>query len=428
MITKTKYSTYSAGAITGIVVASGDVLVVVVGTHQGNISNVTYNGVALTKFAEANTAFNERTSLWYTNSPSTGTHDVAVSADGSHTGAVAYVLAGADNTIAPVKKVENGDSIRDTIFSDYDDCLFIDGIYSEATLSSPTQTSETIQNGASYESFGSSSYDDSSNDNGVALFGWTQASGQRASHLIVAFKALTSSLFPILLDNASNKTDQTAVSSVTLSHVTGTLVNGILVVKVGLRDATASDMTVTGVTYNGVALTKLRSDLWNSSTYAREEIWYLINPPAGTYNVVVSATGTCDFINVVAETWQGVDQTNPWNAQAGSGTLTTAGTSVTTNITPTINNNVILDNIWGKDDTISIGSGQAYPVTTLPEHAGTDYHACSFKRQKTAGATSMAWSWTNSEGYAHGIGVLAPASTVYVPRHPTANHSNPAFL
>jgi len=97
----------------------------------------------------------------------------------------------------------------------------------------------------------------------------------------------------------------------TLSHnSSGT--NRCLYAAVAINPSTA---TVSSLTYNGVALTFLAAI---SQSPMRIELWRMVNPPAGLYNLYVQVSGTAD-VAVGAMTWEGVDQTTPESTPSTAG-------------------------------------------------------------------------------------------------------------
>lgn len=94
--------------------------------------------------------------------------------------------------------------------------------------------------------------------------------------------------------------------------------------------------SVTGVTFNSVAMTLLDSQ--NTTAGAQfASIYYLINPPVGTYNVVVSASGAsytfaanCDYT--------GVDQTTPFPTTAKNYIDSTSGSPFSISLSTSVDN------------------------------------------------------------------------------------------
>lgn len=78
---------------------------------------------------------------------------------------------------------------------------------------------------------------------------------------------------------------------------------------------------VSGITYGGEALAKLTRVLWNTTHYI--ELWYLVNPPTGVNNVIVTYTGNT-YDACVSLSYTGVDPNIPFGAlQAASGNSNT---------------------------------------------------------------------------------------------------------
>src|ERR1700754_5282886 len=70
----------------------------------------------------------------------------------------------------------------------------------------------------------------------------------------------------------------------TFNHTTGTGTNRLLLVTVHMNITDQIGATVTGVQYNGTALTLLNA-IGDASDDTRTEVWYMLNPPSGTFAV-----------------------------------------------------------------------------------------------------------------------------------------------
>ena len=92
--------------------------------------------------------------------------------------------------------------------------------------------------------------------------------------------------------------------------------NGFLIVVVNFIPD--NDQYVGLVTYNGVAL--INEIYVQTRRDARTDVWYLINPPVGAYDVVVNLTGSAKtIVDIVSLT--GVHQTEPiyfWTNVSGT--------------------------------------------------------------------------------------------------------------
>jgi hypothetical protein len=166
----------------------------------------------------------------------------------------------------------------------------------------------------------------------------------------------------ITLDTATSSANTSTGTTITWSH-TCSGPNRLLFVGFGFRGDAA--ITLSGITYNGVALTKIRSD---SSGPSVSEIWYLVAPPTGAHSIVVTLAADISSQfgrgGAGAISFNGVDQTNPLDSQAGRIVVTSANQSV--DITTVANGAVAASNIFCNE-------AFAYPSATGPNGAGDDY-------------------------------------------------------
>lgn len=117
-------------------------------------------------------------------------------------------------------------------------------------------------------------------------------------------------------------------NSITYSH-TNTGSDGILFSFIH-RGGSGTDETMSA-TYNGVSMTQ-----FEEQSTASTRIWgfYLVNPAAGTHDVVITC-GDSDFHRSYSVSYTGVRQSSqPDNSTGTSGT----GTSQSTSLTPVANN------------------------------------------------------------------------------------------
>lgn len=129
------------------------------------------------------------------------------------------------------------------------------------------------------------------------------------------------------------------VPTLTWSHTSSGIDRGLVV-----EIETEQLGTVTGVTYNGIPLTQ-QVTITDAPNNLRNEIWFLIAPPVGSYNIIVSVAPN-SFLTCFAQTIEGVNQTSPVGA-----TQTGAGSSVT----PTLTLNTTADFSLIIDSLCSIG-------------------------------------------------------------------------
>lgn len=106
---------------------------------------------------------------------------------------------------------------------------------------------------------------------------------------------------PSLDDTSSTTSGDDAVTSLTWEHTTSGVDRGMLV-----QISTKQSTTISGVTYNGVPLTQ-EVTATDATGNIRSEIWSLVAPPVGTYDIVVTLSVAAE-ICAGAETFVGVDQ------------------------------------------------------------------------------------------------------------------------
>jgi uncharacterized repeat protein (TIGR01451 family) len=191
-----------------------------------------------------------------------------------------------------------------------------------------------------------------SGKNIILVLGWWLAVllAASSSHGQVAVDAET---------NGNAELKGTGTKTLTVAHTTATAgKNLLLVVGVSMNITSAPTTAVTAVTYNGAALTSLGSQNDAGNT-RRVEMWYLLAPPTGNHNVVVSVdipVGQTVGVVAGAVTFTGVDQTVPLGSFA-SADGTGAGYSELD--VPSVVNGMVLDTVAiGGPETISVPGPQ----------------------------------------------------------------------
>lgn len=174
---------------------SNTALIVIVGTHQGVITGVTYNGDAMTKLAEGSSSFDEDGSVWILLNPDTGSNTVDISrSGGSWHGAVAISLSNVKQTTTVTTATEGGSEASPdiNITPSTNDNLIITGLGAEAyTYTDDPQVGFAHISSASYEAMAGSMY-----LQGTAAAFNSQtflASGQRYGLAVVALEPAPSS-------------------------------------------------------------------------------------------------------------------------------------------------------------------------------------------------------------------------------------------
>lgn len=196
-ITSVTSSIGDADQINSVTVASGEILVVCVGIHQGTVVAVKWNGTTITKGPVSATAFGERVEIWYSLTPEVGTFNVLFDGTtGSGRGVCIYTLSGVNASGQPNNTAgsSTGSSAESSvsITPSVDNCLIIDAHYSEdafTTVGAGQTQRAKLQGNDSYEDFASSTTQQTSA--AAESMTWTINSGQRWAAAAIAFAPAT---------------------------------------------------------------------------------------------------------------------------------------------------------------------------------------------------------------------------------------------
>jgi archaellum component FlaF (FlaF/FlaG flagellin family) len=206
----------------------------------------------------------------------------------------------------------------------------------------------------------------------------------------------TSGVENISLDQVSSVED--VCSTCTLSHtVSGT--NKILVLGLSTEGDTPSS-----VTYDNEDLTQIRFD--EVAFVKRTELWYLIDPPSGSADIVVTQSNGKVIMGAIS--LNGVHQLDPVGANNGSNN-SAFGTHPSTSLTTTVNNSWIVD-------VVSTTNGPMTPDASQLERWDLIRNPLrgsgSTEQTTTAGLYIM--SWTNdgsTPAWSISAAAIRPAST-----------------
>jgi hypothetical protein len=176
--------------------------------------------------------------------------------------------------------------------------------------------------------------------------------------------------------------------------VVGTLTNGILVASL------SSYGTTTGVRLDGSGGAPFTMyGTRQSGTYRATELWYLLNPAAGSHVIFVESSYSMG--SAVLHSWSDVSQTSPWGTfaqAAGDGTTPSVNVS-------SASGQVVVDCMSARDMTTTT-AGQTFLANELngPFKAAAQY---------AAGAASVTMSWTLDASHEWLIcgGPLMPAAS-----------------
>lgn len=187
----------------------------------------------------------------------------------------------------------------------------------------------------------------------------------------------------IAFDLSTNSGAQLTATSYSFSHtITGS--NPYLIATVNIR-MNAANGAVSGITWNGTALTVIGTPVANGSR--RTELWDLTAPVTGAHTLAVTmATAPTDSVTG-ANSFTGVDQTTPRDAQ-------NTATGNTTSNQPNVTVTTVADNSWTVD-AMTIGITDCTTATTQMYGVvlGTLKGHASYKGPKTpAGGEVMSYT------------------------------------
>ena len=207
------------------------------------------------------------------------------------------------------------------------------------------------------------------------------------------------------------------VTTLTVSHTTGTGNNRLMLV--GVSDRESAGLTVT---YDGDPLLEYGHQITNSN--ARTHIFYMINPPSGTFDVVVTATSNnfdkgC-IVGVMS--FAGVDQNTPLNTYASS--VGTSGDPTLTGIT-TASNELIFNVVaFQKRELNGVGTGQ---TQRWYQASGDDMRGGGSTKPGSSSSETMTWTrtLTNNEAWSMSAVSIKPVPVADLGITKTVNNPTP---
>ena len=210
----------------------------------------------------------------------------------------------------------------------------------------------------------------------------------------------------IVFDAASSRAHSLDVNTVTWNHTVGTGGNRILVVGLALEDSSLSDLVVNSVTYNGVAMSHVPGSDNTVTGYVKTDLWYLLNPPTGTYQVLVTFAGKVRSKICGSVSLSNVAQQAP--AAVAVNSVTTYETSISTDINVPTASSWVVDVVAGSSGAGSFTETAA--EMSLRWTQITDYSSgASSTKESSSGATTLSYTNTANGRMSHSLAAFAPA-------------------
>jgi MSHA biogenesis protein MshQ len=164
--------------------------------------------------------------------------------------------------------------------------------------------------------------------------------------------------------------------------------------------------TVTSVTYNGVNLTLVGTA--EEADNARVEIWQLLAPPTGTYNVVITFDQSLQRQAIGGVmTFTGVDQFVPVGAFAGAN-----GLSATASVNVSSAADELVFGVVAAERPASLTPGAAQTEHWNIIIGGGGRTGGAGSTQAGAGTVTPSWTLGRSESWAIGAVAIKPPSTI----------------
>jgi len=194
-------------------------------------------------------------------------------------------------------------------------------------------------------------------------------------------------------DNVAHTKYDGSVSSINWPHTVGSGTNRLLLIAIAFAPTTVS---VSSVTVGSQSATFLRAD--SNSTWARGEIWYLLNPTSGSQTITVNFSNNVSGCACGSCSYSGVAQTGTFDTSAAKTAF-----SATPNVDITLAGSsecVFIHSCWIANRTVSShDSGQTHRYY---EWSGNTYNvSCDGddKSESSSGAKnyqitiSSTWFW-----------------------------------
>jgi len=321
-----------------------------------DISSVTYAGASMTLITKVHTPGDRWHYLYYLLAPASGTSNVAVSAASAH-----YLISEAASWYNIAQSGQPGAFVANTAAGGNTCGGGSGNPFPCLTTSLPASSNNAIvaESVWAYTGIlpgsGSAMLVVDSDFDGLGMFSSvpspvTQAfpvsmadtwGGQNgASSVMASFTLASNGTAGIAYDNsADGGNNGGSTTSLTYPYTVGSGANRLLVVNL-IGDTVADD--ISSVTYAGTSMTLIGKVLAASNNW--EYLYYLLNPPSGSSNVVITA-GSKHYLISQAASWYNVKQ----SAQPDASTTNTSAatsTSTTTSLTTVAAGSLVVQGLW----------------------------------------------------------------------------------
>lgn len=177
------------------------------------------------------------------------------------------------------------------------------------------------------------------------------------------------------------------VASNTVLNITHVCTGSNLCLVVGVGSPNSGDQ-ITGATYNGVAMTLVRAE---GVAQQWVKLYRLVAPATGSHTLAIS-TSPASFMEAVAASFTGVDQTTPSDDNQGSnnGSQTSPSTVTVTCST----GGAAFDFMTNRTTADSVTKGGSQTQVSTQQDDGIAIGVGSYWVHD--GSTAMSWTWASS--------------------------------
>lgn len=203
--------------------------------------------------------------------------------------------------------------------------------------------------------------------------------------------------------------DGVGLTTTSWSHAVQLGSNLTLFVCVLSRGATEADVTTPTVSLStGGTASRIRLDTrTNGGVVFHTELWKIVNPPAGTGTITVSANAATTYLRGFSMDYSGVDLSAPTEADAGN---SGSGTGLSVSLSSLTANAVVLDCALGRADTVmSVGAGQTVRAASI--NSVPDTFGMSTADKATPGSETMDWTQATATDWVMSAAVIKPLTS-----------------
>lgn len=182
-------------------------------------------------------------------------------------------------------------------------------------------------------------------------------------------------------------------------------------------DCNGGDLLVVGIctpnnpraggapTYNAVAMTDSGEGVVDSGEDSTVELWYLVNPAAGSNNISIP-NATPSFIVPIASAWSGVDTADPLDVTNSDSDTNAGNTNPSVAVTTTAANELIIDVMMEGEGTVPVTNSHTFISS---QDNGGDTSNAQYTLDDGTGGLALTWTLAGQDDWAMIVASFNPA-------------------